>query len=566
MTTTHTEFDGGESQGLHRICNTSVGDHFDGTTMTCAARVATPQGGPNDGSSYCSVAHLPDEAPSHQMGATVLETDVGRQSQSSEVRQCSGSDAPRHVLPQCMGESRAPDGSSENTSPSVSLNASLGPPKRLCAGPTRAAVDAIMAEECREWVAKVVGAAYNTEVLREANFVDALRSGVVLLVLLQKLRDPPVPDESLQVPKRTTGFYARDNVVTFLEKAAAAYHLVEAQLFTDSDLCDGKNDRAVVTCLLAIARIAYARGSTKLAPAMIVYEQEIDAKWKNVSQQQIDELIREAEASEVESEEPPAADEGQYVGNCAVETSTGRLQLTSIVYEAPTGMLSAVNAKGGEEGGTCEEVPIDLGEGATAPSVPEETMATTTMATMVTTGEPSVDVEGKTIGVVNAALLAKTREKKGGTVFYLRGGAIGKNLRELRTAPVPVSTSKKTPTVSAKLEGQPKPGKPESNARKVNLSVVPKYYPRRGDEIDMRLSVILNTHFVHCPHSPIRFRRLSANSGEYVVYHRITGHKRLVLARILQGRLMIRQSGSITSGAPAWEELRSWLTRYEKEF
>ncbi|RNF12222.1 uncharacterized protein Tco025E_06491 [Trypanosoma conorhini] len=481
--------------------------------------------------------------------------DAGREPQLGEVKLCSEPGAPHGAVLRGTLAGLASNGSSESVPHAASPNAGVEPPKRLCSGPTRAAVDAIMAEECREWVAKVVGEAYNAEVLRAANFVDALRSGVVLHVLLQKLRDPPVPEEALHVPKRATGFYARDNVVTFLAKAAAAYQLVEAQLFTDSDLCDGKNDRAVVTCLLAIARIAYTRGSTKLAPAVVIYEQEIDARWRNVSQQQLDDLLREAEEEEVEAETAP----------------TEQPQPAPILQEEASAAVAnaADPGEGGEQTGKSEESPIELDEGATIPSAPEEAAETTVAtATRITNCEPPTDTEEKTTGVAASAVQAATCEKKGGTVFYLRGGVIGKDPRKLGPAAAPKSkttTTTTTTTVPAKPEAEPRLGKAKTDVRKVNLSEAPMYNPRRWDEIDTRLSIVLNTHFVKFPYSQIRFRRLSANPGEYVVYHRLTGHKQLLLARILQGRLMIRQSSRITSGASNWEELRPWLTRYEEE-
>ncbi|CAG9584044.1 conserved hypothetical protein [Leishmania major strain Friedlin] len=172
------------------------------------------------------------------------------------------------------------------------------PPSKLSGAPTREDLDEIIAEEVREWVAKMVGVKHNADVWSMPNFVDALRSGVLLHVLLQKMESPPVSDEDLKLPKRTTGFFVRDNVATFLTTAKSRYDLVDAQLFTVSDLVDGKNDRQVVTCLMSIARIAYSAGAIKDAPNIIVYEHEIEQQQNRLTRLDLDRIVQEAEADE----------------------------------------------------------------------------------------------------------------------------------------------------------------------------------------------------------------------------------------------------------------------------
>ncbi|KPI85600.1 hypothetical protein ABL78_5338 [Leptomonas seymouri] len=172
------------------------------------------------------------------------------------------------------------------------------PPSSLCAPPTQENLDEIMSEEVREWLAKILGETYNRDVLAMANFIDALRNGVLLHVLLQKMEDPPVADAALKLPKRSTGFFIRDNVATFLKEAKNRFHLVDAQLFTDSDLVDGKSDRQVVTCLMAMARIAYSAGTIKLAPSIIMYEREIEQRSAQLTKKELDRIVSEAMASE----------------------------------------------------------------------------------------------------------------------------------------------------------------------------------------------------------------------------------------------------------------------------
>lgn len=176
------------------------------------------------------------------------------------------------------------------------------PPSRLTAAPTRENLDEVIAEEVREWLSKMLGDAYNSDVLAMPNFVDPLRNGVLLHVLLQKMQDPPVPDSELKLPKRATGFFIRDNVATFLKEAKRRFSLVDAQLFTDSDLVDGKSDRQVVTCLMAMARIAYSAGTIKVAPNIIMYEHEIEQQGNRLTKTDLDRIVNEAVAKEEDEE------------------------------------------------------------------------------------------------------------------------------------------------------------------------------------------------------------------------------------------------------------------------
>ncbi|KAG5465076.1 hypothetical protein LSCM4_00528 [Leishmania orientalis] len=195
-----------------------------------------------------------------------------------------------------------------NALPAASGDASKGepnssivlarPPNWLSAAPTRKNLDEVMAEEVREWLAKIVGDRFNSDVLSLPNFIDALRSGVLLHVLMQKMESPPVADEELKLPKRATGFFIRDNVAAFLTAAKTRYQLIDAQLFTVSDLVDSKNDRQVVTCLMSIARIAYSAGTIKIAPNIIVFEHEIEQQQSRLTRTDLDRIVQEAEADE----------------------------------------------------------------------------------------------------------------------------------------------------------------------------------------------------------------------------------------------------------------------------
>uniref|UniRef100_A0A0A9XFD9 GAS2-like protein 1 n=1 Tax=Lygus hesperus TaxID=30085 RepID=A0A0A9XFD9_LYGHE len=130
-------------------------------------------------------------------------------------------------------------------------------------------------------------------------FVDLLRDGVLLHVLLQKLQTPPVTDTEIKLPRRTTGFFAQDNVSSFLQRAQAMFGLHDAELFTSNDLCQGKNDRQVVTFLLSLAREAYARGATTHLPRLVQYEREIDERRRNLRQAEVEESVMAADAENV---------------------------------------------------------------------------------------------------------------------------------------------------------------------------------------------------------------------------------------------------------------------------
>lgn len=193
---------------------------------------------------------------------------------------------------------RDDDDSDDNDDDDESSVIIARPPSHLSAAPTRENLDEIMSEEVREWLARMLGDSYNSDVLAMPNFIDALRNGVLLHVLLQKMQEPPVADADLKLPKRTTGFFIRDNVATFLKEAKKRFNLVDAQLFTDSDLVDGKSDRQVVTCLMAMARIAYSAGTIKIAPNIVMYEHEIEQQGNKLTKTDIDRIVKEAEAIE----------------------------------------------------------------------------------------------------------------------------------------------------------------------------------------------------------------------------------------------------------------------------
>ncbi|KAH9597992.1 Calponin homology domain [Trypanosoma melophagium] len=657
-----TESDKNDLREFYRIYDFAKVKNVDHTVETCIERGITPQQLFDDLYNLHHVKKLPDRVAAAQRLRTAIPTatvsdveSVLRYSEMTQLTECdalralrrrmgvkshtSGVDAPSLSSSLAIGSTAEKQEKTTSTSmqpniplkainnTSISINTANttvntsavidnggenggGRVKQLNAGPTRAVMDEIMTAECRDWVAQVVGDAYNADVLHAENFVDSLRSGVVLLVLLQKLRDPPVANNALKIPKRSTGFFARDNVASFLKEARCTYDLVEAQLFTDSDLCDGKNDRAVITCLLSIARIAYARGSTTLAPAMIMYEQEIDAKMKNVTQQQIDDVVLEAEASEINSEvldeaESEKEKENNNSNNGGEENENIELDhvINSLSKETPAERLTSLKApddmatkeekekdenekeekeeeeveeKDENEKEEKEEEEVeekDENEKETGMTITEMTNTSAEKSDDTNISLPphidkSQDQSDDTSPLERQVDKRKKEEtsgeKKTGRVFYLRGGSIGEDIQKLPTSP-PKSIQSKLISQSTAASRTTTNTIPTSTERQTTSQEAPKYRPRRWDEIDTALSIIVNAYFSQHPLSHIRFRRLSSTAGEYVVYHRIKGHKRLLYARIIQGRLMIRPTANNSGGAPTWMDLQQWFDRYEKE-
>ncbi|GET93592.1 hypothetical protein, conserved [Leishmania tarentolae] len=529
------------------------------------------------------------------------------------------------------------------------------PTSKLSAAPTRENMDEIIAEEVRDWVAKIVGPAYNQDVLSTPNFIDTLRTGFLLHVLLQKLESPPVSDENLKLPKRTTGFFVRDNVATFLTTAKQRYDLVDAQLFTVSDLVDGKNDRQVVTCLMSIARIAYSSGTIKDAPNIIVYEHEIEQRQNRLTRLDLDRIVQEAEEDEGMSDLLPCQDEPAKrssnkmdsvpaptsptvsLGNelqdvvtpprqeapGACETALKQDELTSpelAVEERVSSHVPGTQAatdmdKSNEKSG--EDKP----EAAAAPTLPVEhtplrrSPSLDSMHPLSASGigyaaEPSVlpaptDVgEGSLPGSISmrhasptngqrtpskddeqlaagaqqtaVSLATETTEQKteagdthvsdaapsggggsgeeningGGRVFYLRNGVIHP------AQPTPME--EKVSTEHRKKAGPRIVWK--NTSIPLDATQPPRYHSRHWDGIDLALGRHLNIHYEKHPQSHWRFRTVLSMSGEYVLYNRLSGSRRVVFLRIIQNKLLLRNAGK----HQRWIEIDEALDGLEK--
>ncbi|KAK7200576.1 hypothetical protein NESM_000113500 [Novymonas esmeraldas] len=536
-------------------------------------------------------------------------------------------------------------GAGAEGTPEVSL-VLLRPASKLSAAPTRENLDEIMGEEVREWVARMVGSRYNADVLAMPNFIDALRSGVVLHVLLQKMEDPPVADDHLKLPKRTTGFFVRDNVATFLATAKKRYGLVDAQLFTDSDLVDGKSDRQVVTCLMAIARIAYCAGTIKTAPSIIMYDHEIEQQQNRLSHTDLDRIVEEAEADEElpalakHHDSPPASvgtsptapqsgNESRAPDTPPASHDTAEVQQTAPTQEEHVADPEAVDGEKPHSTPTAansserhqshhslssrtSSAVVDSADVAASPASPSQvspppadqrTRSPSIIEKVVDVSEvppqppreeptvtprdsprdaappsaqrsptpaseaPATAEDGdvgvappppeaaKDVGNTSSAEAAAEERRgsgdSGGRVFYLRDGM-------LRNA-------KPTPKEEREFEEHRKKAGPrvvwKHPSSPLAATTAPRYHSRHWDGIDVALGRHLNEHYTRHPASPWRFRMVATTAGEYVLYNRLSAHKRVVYLRIIQANLFLRNAGKLQS----WVDIDESLEALEKQ-
>lgn len=183
----------------------------------------------------------------------------------------------------------------------------------------RARTEQVLWEQVRDWILLVIGpmsaadgAPPQLETLQHAEHpADALRDGVLLNYAVVKLKDP----NAAKFPRlRANGMFRYDNVVRFLTEVQALCGLRSASLFEAVDLVDAKNDRSVLTCLLAIGRWALDTG--RVAPKVASFDKEIEQQQQQITDQDISAAIENAEvaatsATEVASEDDSPDDDDE---------------------------------------------------------------------------------------------------------------------------------------------------------------------------------------------------------------------------------------------------------------
>jgi len=126
----------------------------------------------------------------------------------------------------------------------------------------------ILTEEVVRWLNPILNLTMTKE-----NLLDTLSSGVLLCKLIQRI-DPKLPMPKIHESATAGSFFAHDNVKNFL-KACVSLGVSEHVLFDSGALVSAeKNQRAVVHCILALAKVATKYG---IAPPEIVkMEMELD--------------------------------------------------------------------------------------------------------------------------------------------------------------------------------------------------------------------------------------------------------------------------------------------------
>jgi hypothetical protein len=101
--------------------------------------------------------------------------------------------------------------------------------------------------------------------------------------------------------------YDHDNISQFLLHATELCNLPDHLIFASVDLVDAKNDRAVVTCLLAVGRWALDAG--RCAPQLATLDREIEQQLQDVKEGDIDAAINAAEDDAASCGEVGSADD-----------------------------------------------------------------------------------------------------------------------------------------------------------------------------------------------------------------------------------------------------------------
>lgn len=112
--------------------------------------------------------------------------------------------------------------------------------------------------EIRDWIAEVLH-----EQLDNAPLSEALKDGVILCNLVNKLYQ----SDSLFIPKcpsrSALGFFQMENIAYFIDNARAL-GVPDCENFQTIDLFEGKNMKQVYTCLYSLSRNLYKGGRTEI--------------------------------------------------------------------------------------------------------------------------------------------------------------------------------------------------------------------------------------------------------------------------------------------------------------
>ena len=228
-----------------------------------------------------------------EVRSAVRRAELNSLAENDALRQLERKIRQRTPPPQPAANPRATDVASSSSPPQAAAAKFPMRVRGLTVTVPRAKIDEIMCDELRDWLVAVLGDDFNSDVKTAPNVVDCLRDGSLLTVLAQKIKNPAIRKDEVKLPRSTQGFFARENVSRFLKEASSLFKLRPEVLFTDADLCDKKSDRAVVNCLLAVASAAYRTGAVTAAPAVVVYDKEIEEQTQLVNDDAVEQAMQE---------------------------------------------------------------------------------------------------------------------------------------------------------------------------------------------------------------------------------------------------------------------------------
>ena len=500
--------------------------------------------------------------------------------------------------------------------------------KPIAPMPCKQTAELVMREELREWLVGMVGDYFSFSAAAggllngghrlqsEANVCDSLRDGAVLAVLQQRLRKPNIAAEDIRKP-RTVGFFGRENTSIFINFCRKEFEMRDEMLFTDSDLCDAKNDRLAVNCLLAVAAIVYrravddatirdraAKGSLeryghtnatglniaaastssplvaqqqlqssstpiRAAPRIVVYEDEIRKQSAQTSADTVEAAVRKAlEEEQAESASSSAATHG------ASDTTTS----------TPTPQRASASAEASPARSDDVSPPRDLLVALQRQREALERQRAADIATEKRRAEIEALEHQRWEAARKAAqeqqdfAIRRERERQLFEVIEMKRQWIRNQMmfleqqsqrdregleiaeehgryrlqeqirRETRYAVDRTPNSVMFPT------NIPQYKVINANGGIHAPSPSRHYVSMKGDPIDRKVARAVNRVFGKHTYADTRIKRLT-NSGEYVVFHKITGKRTVVYVRDVRENLMIRVGGG-------WDDFEGWLERH----
>lgn len=200
----------------------------------------------------------------------------------------------RRALERAFGVVRARGASVISAAPSqLSSSATCRSPRPDSAHAPSAALTDPIAEEMRDWIGALLGTYYSEKFMRRNEALPKLlQDGVVLLIVAQRLINYALDDADVKLPKRSDGFFGRENVQRALSTLVS--HLkIQAELAPDaSDVCDGKQERSTVSFLLhAARRVAADESYAGPLPEILRLEADIDKNVKEISDAEVSAAI-----------------------------------------------------------------------------------------------------------------------------------------------------------------------------------------------------------------------------------------------------------------------------------